>query len=280
MRREAKTAVTNSVRCEQVTLAHGHHIVLRDVSFAIEEGEFIGLFGANGAGKTTLLKALAGVLCPLSGNIAIAGNMARPGHPAIGYMPQSRAMTAQLSYTAQAYLAAGARAGWGMCLTSRAVKREILDALALTGAENFARRPLNSLSGGERQRVMLALAILCRPKVLLLDEPLINLDPARQQEVVTLIKMVQRETAATVIFAAHELNPLRWALDRVLYLGQGEAALGSVDEVFTPRILSRLYGADIEVVQAGSHIFVMAAGADIEALGHDHGGCGHDHAVL
>jgi zinc/manganese transport system ATP-binding protein len=132
------------------------------------------------------------------------------------------------------------------------------------------------MSGGERQRLLLAQALLGEPRMLLLDEPLISLDHRYQEAVVELVRGFARERNITVLFSAHELNQLIGALDRVLYLGNGQAALGTVEEVVTAPVLSRLYGTDIEVVHAGGHIFVLSRGRDVERSDHlhDHG---HDH---
>jgi zinc/manganese transport system ATP-binding protein len=132
------------------------------------------------------------------------------------------------------------------------------------------------MSGGERQRLLLAQALLGEPHLLLLDEPLISLDHRYQEAVVELVRGFARERNITVLFSAHELNQLVGALDRVLYLGNGQAALGTVEEVVTAPVLSRLYGTDIEVVHAGGHIFVLSRGRDVERSDHlhDHG---HDH---
>ena len=119
--------------------------------------------------------------------------------------------------------------------------------LDLVGARDLARRPLAETSGGERQRLLLAQTLIGRPRLLLLDEPLISLDPHHQRVVVELAKSLQAELGIAVLFSAHELNPLLGALDRVLYLGNGQAALGTVDEVITGPVLSRLYGSEIDV---------------------------------
>jgi zinc/manganese transport system ATP-binding protein len=138
-------------------------------------------------------------------------------------------------------------------------------------------------SGGERQRLLLAQALVGRPDLLLLDEPLVNLDPHFQSEVVALAKSLGYELGITVLFTAQELNPLLGALDRVLYLGRGQAALGSVDEVITGPVLSRLYGAQIDVIHVRGRIFVMSGAHHVErdAHGHDHEGVhGHDRAKV
>jgi zinc/manganese transport system ATP-binding protein len=132
--------------------------------------------------------------------------------------------------------------------------------------------------------LLLAQALIGEPKLLLLDEPLISLDARHQEVVIDVIKKVCRERRITVLFSAHELNQLLGAIDRVLYLGNGQAVLGTVDDVVTAPVLSRLYGTEIEVLRAGGHIFVMSRGRDVERAdhmhdhGHDHGHHGHGHS--
>jgi zinc/manganese transport system ATP-binding protein len=138
------------------------------------------------------------------------------------------------------------------------------------GASDLAARPLDETSGGERQRLLLAQALLGRPRLLLLDEPLMNLDPHHQRSVVDLVRRLQQELRIAVLFSAHELNPLLGALDRVLYLGGGQAALGTVEEVITGPVLSRLYGSTIDVVRLGERIFVMSGEHDLERDHHRH----------
>ncbi len=119
------------------------------------------------------------------------------------------------------------------------------------------------------------------PKLLLLDEPLIGLDPRNQHRIVDLVGRLARERGVTVLFSAHELNQVLPAIDRVLYLGNGQAALGTVDEVVTSPVLSRLYQSDIEVVRAGGNLFVLSNGASVEHHAHEHEhDHGHDHAHL
>jgi zinc/manganese transport system ATP-binding protein len=126
------------------------------------------------------------------------------------------------------------------------------------------------MSGGERQRLLLAQALLGEPKLLLLDEPLISLDQRHQESIVELVGRFARDRDITILFSAHELNQLIGALDRVLYLGNGRAALGTVAEVVTAPVLSQLYGADIDVVHADGHIFVLSRGRDVQRSEHLH----------
>ena len=244
-----------------VTLAIGRRSVLRQASFAIAEGEFIGVLGPNGAGKTTLMRAALGLLPAASGEVRVLGRPPRRGNPAIGYMPQIRSAPA-LRLSGFDYVAAalgGQR--WGVPWRGAAARREVARVLDLVEAGPLAQRPLAELSGGERQRLLLAQALLGEPQLLLLDEPLLSLDPRHQGGVVALAKRLQRQLGVTVLFSAHELAPLLGALDRVLYLGGGEAALGTVDEVITAPVLTRLYGAPMDVLRLGNRLFVVAADA-------------------
>ncbi len=264
----------NAIVLDGVTLRLGGRTVLDRVSLGIADAEFVGVLGPNGAGKTTLMRAILGLLPLAAGRIAVHGRPVRRGNRLIGYMPQVRATTA-LRLSGHAFVAAAVRGDrWGLPRLDRAGRLAVDEALELVGARELADRPMAELSGGERQRLLLAQSLLGRPRLLLLDEPLISLDPHRQGEVVRLVRRLQRELGIAVLFSAHELNPLLGALDRVLYLGGGRASLGSVEEVITAPVLSRLYGAPIEVVRTGGRIFVMSGGQDLErdAHRHDHAG--------
>lgn len=263
----------NAIAFDRVTLSLGGRTVLQDVSFAIAEREFIGVLGANGAGKTTLMRAILGLLQPRAGAITVLGAPATRGNPAIGYMPQVRT-SASPRLSGRDYVAAAAGGHrWGLPVLSRTERREVDRALDMVGATALAVRPIGEMSGGERQRLLLAQALLGRPKLLLLDEPLISLDPTHQAGVVALVRSLQWELGIAVLFSAHELNPLLNALDRVLYLGRGHAAVGTVDEVVTARVLSRLYGSPIDVIHYGDRVFVMSGATDIEHAPHPHAGC-------
>jgi zinc/manganese transport system ATP-binding protein len=277
----------SALSLEQASIRLGGRTILAAVSFAVQNGEFIGMLGANGAGKTTLMRAALG-LVPLSGGaISVLGRPATRGNGAIGYMPQARGILAGMRLTGYDIVAAAAGgAGWGLPRLDAAARREIDWALDAVGARDLARRSLSEISGGERQRLLLSQALLGRPKLLLLDEPLISLDPGNQKRIVEIARRLRDELKIAIIFSAHELNPLIHAIDRVLYLGAGKAVLGAVDEVITGPVLSRLYGTDIEVVRIRDRVFVMAGDVDVERDahrhdddgGHHHGhGHGHEH---
>lgn len=262
----------NTVELARVTLGYAMRPVLHNVSLSIGPGEFIGLLGPNGAGKTTLLRAILGLVRPQAGSLQVFGRPASRGNTRVGYMPQTRSALAGLRILGRDFVAAAAAGErWGLPWPDADARRDVAWALDMVDAAGLARCPLVDLSGGERQRLLLAQALLGRPKLLLLDEPLISLDPRHQLAVVALARRLCDELGMTVLFSAHELNPLLGAMDRVLYLGNGRAAIGSVDEVVTGPVLSGLYGVEIEVVRAAGRIFVLVGGHEAEHDVHGHG---------
>jgi zinc/manganese transport system ATP-binding protein len=259
----------NAIELRDVTLRLGGRDVLAGVSLKIATGEFVGMLGPNGSGKTTLLRAILGLIQASRGSICVFGQPTARGNPAIGYMPQTRSGGSNLRLSGWDFVAtvfSGQRLG--LPCAGRAGRAEVDRVLALVGADELARRPLAEISGGERQRLLLAQALIGRPQLLLLDEPLANLDPRFQGDIVALTKSLCAELGVTILFSAHELNPLLGAIDRVLYLGRGQAELGTVDEVITGPVLSRLYGADIDVILAKGRIFVMSGEHDVEREAH------------
>lgn len=254
-------ATVSAVALRGVSVGYPGRMVLSGIDLALREGEFVGLFGANGAGKTTLFRALLGLVKPEAGAVEVLGRTARPGQDGVGYLPQARDGVVPPVRGLDMLSASLAGRRWGLPLAGAAGREAVDWALAQVDARALAARPMAALSGGERQRVLIAQALLGHPRVLLLDEPLSSLDPRHQQGVVQLLRAVQQRLGLTVLCSAHDLNVLLPVMDRVLYLGGGRAALGTVDEVVTGPVLSALYGAPIEVLQAGGRVFVSAQGA-------------------
>jgi zinc/manganese transport system ATP-binding protein len=269
-----------AIELRGVSLALGGHVILADISLDVAAGQFVGVLGANGAGKTTLMRAILGLVAPSRGTIRVLGQAATRGNPSVGYMPQGSGAVPQATrlsgWDFVASVASGHRLG--LPILGKAARAQAERALDLVGARELARRPLAELSGGERQRLLLAQTLIGNPQLLLLDEPLISLDPRHQQEVVDLVKELRAELGISVLFSAHEINPLLGAIDQVLYLGRGQAALGTIDEVITGPVLSRLYGSDIDVILLGGRIFVMSGSHDVERDEHRHE-AGHTHAA-
>lgn len=247
---------------DDVSVGHGGRAVLRDVAFTLAPGAFAGLIGPNGSGKTTLLRGILGLAPVLRGRIAIGGR------GAVGYVPQAISLDRFMPLRARDVIGLGLDGHrFGLPLPSRR-KRALVDTMiAAVDAGGFADRRVGDLSGGQQQRVMIAHALIRKPEVLLLDEPLASLDMKSVADVVGLLARLARESGVAVLMSAHDMNPLLPAMDRIVYVASGRAVSGSVDEVVRGSVLSGLYGAHIDVLRVHGRVLVVAA--DGYAHGHE-----------
>jgi zinc/manganese transport system ATP-binding protein len=248
--------------------------VWRGANFSIAQGEFVAVLGPNGAGKSTLLRMLLGLLPPLSGTLSVLGAPPRRGSSDIGYVPQGRSLDAGAAVRGSDLVGFGIDGHeWGFRLplgTRQEVMTRVGTAIDAVGAGSYAGRRVSEMSGGERQRLLLAQALVGGPRLLLLDEPLANLDVRNEAAMVEVIAEVARARGIAVMLVAHDLNPLRNVIDRVCYVAGGGVATGAPDDVVTGPVLSALYGAPIEVLtDSRGRRFVV--GLD-EETAHPHAG--------
>lgn len=250
-----------AVRHASVSLSG--RIVLSDIDFSLGQGEFCGLIGANGSGKTTLLRAILGLIKPSGGSIAIDAE----GRGAVGYVPQKFAIDPYMPMRGRDLVALGLDGHrLGVKLPSAARRRQVEDMLEAVEASAFADQRLGALSGGQLQRVLIAHALIRRPRLLLLDEPLANLDLRSVAGIVALLRRLSREFHTTVLLSAHDMNPLLSAMDRIVYLANGRAVSGSTETVVRSEVLSQLYGYHIDVIRVHGRVLVVAAEAEDDAL--------------
>jgi zinc/manganese transport system ATP-binding protein len=274
--------------------------VLDGVSFNIAPGEFTGLIGSNGAGKTTLFRVILG-LQPVSAGRVFIGEPARPeptrpllpgqagsrgragspgragfpfrarGRQLIGFVPQKFLLDPDLPLRARDLVGLGLDAHrLGVPRPSRARRALVDEMLAAVDARHFADTRVGRLSGGEQQRILIAHALIARPPLLLLDEPLANLDLRSAHEVVALLARIAREQEIAVLISAHEINPLIEVMDRIVYLAAGRAASGTTDEVVRADVLSRLYGHHVDVLNVHGRVLIVAgAGEETDLAGHE-----------
>lgn len=243
--------------------------VLDHVDFAIEAGEFTGLIGSNGAGKTTLFRAILGLQRPTSGQILLEGRPRSRRGGGIGYVPQKFMLDPDLPLRGRDLVALGLDPGrLGLPTRLRQRREAVEEALAAVDAQSFADTRVGRLSGGEQQRILIAHALISRPRLLLADEPLANLDLRSSQEVVALLARVCREQGVAVLISAHEINPLLPVMDRVVYLANGRAASGTSEEVIRADVLSKLYGHHVDVIDVHGRVLIVAgAGSDADMAG-------------
>jgi zinc/manganese transport system ATP-binding protein len=233
--------------------------VLTDVRFTIRPGEFTGLIGSNGAGKTTLLRVILGLQQPSAGTVRIGGADRSRHAPAVGYVPQKVLLDPDMPVRARDLVGLGLDGHrLGIPLPSRGRRLLVDEMLRAVGAELFGDERVGNLSGGEQQRVLIAHALISKPRLLLLDEPLANLDIRSEQEIVGLLARIATQQRIAVLLSAHEMNPLLPVMDRIVYLAAGRAASGTTDEVVRTEVLSKLYGQHVDVIHVHGRILVVA----------------------
>jgi zinc/manganese transport system ATP-binding protein len=238
------------VHAEGLALRYGERTLFSGLDFALERGEFLAVLGPNGAGKTSLARILLGLTTPTSGHAVAEGR--------IGYVPQQRAFDRELPLRGRDLVRLGLDGHrWGAGRLSERERARIDAVLAGVGASAYADAPVGLLSGGEQQRLRIAQALVCEPRLLVVDEPLLSLDLAYQRVVVSLLDDHRRATGTPIVFVTHDVNPILHVVDRVLYLAGGTWAIGSVDEVMTSEMLSRLYGTDVDVLRVRDRIVVV-----------------------
>jgi zinc/manganese transport system ATP-binding protein len=249
-----------------VSVARGGRQVLGDVNLEVGHGEFIAVLGPNGAGKSTLMGVILGLLPVAAGSVTVLGGSPTRAQRRIGYLPQRHSFAANTRVRGVDLVRLGLEgARWGvpLAMTARARSRRraererAREVIELVGADAYAERALGELSGGEQQRVLIAQALVQRPQLLILDEPLDSLDLPNQAAVAALIRRICTREGISVLLVAHDVNPLLHLLDRVVYLGGGRVLSGPVQEVITAEELSGLYSSPIEVLRTSDGRLVV-----------------------
>ena len=251
----------------------GGREIWREVNLSVAQGDFVAVLGPNGAGKSTLVRVLLGLVPLSTGAVRVLGRAPGERNRGIGYLPQRRSFDRDLRIRARDIVRLGADGTrWGTPLplldrlspsgAGRRLEQRVDEVVELVGAGACVDRPVGELSGGEQQRILIAQALVSRPRLLLLDEPLDSLDMANQQAVSTLVQGVCREQGVTVLLVAHDVNPILPYLDRVLYVAAGRALIGRPQEVVATETLTRLYGAPVEVLQTSDGRLVVVGQPD------------------
>ncbi len=268
----------------------GGRTIWSGADVAVQDGEFVAVLGANGSGKSTLLKAVLGALPLAAGELSVRGRRAGRENAGIGYLPQRRSFDSGMRLRGSDVVRLGLDGDrWGLPLPfgslrnrdrphsrRHAARERVREVIELVGAREYSERPIGELSGGEQQRLLIAQALVRRPKLLLLDEPLDSLDLPNQAVVAALVAEICRREGVAVLLVAHDVNPLLPYLDRVIYLAAGHVVAGTVEQVITGEVLTGLYGLPVEVLKASDGRLVVVG--QPEAPAHHHDRHSHDHS--
>jgi iron complex transport system ATP-binding protein len=240
------------IKMDKVGFSYNGNEVLRDISFDIQPGEFVGLIGPNGSGKTTLLKLIEGILPPREGEILIQGKPVgqmkrRALARIIAVVPQESSTV--FPFVVHEVVLMGRTPHLAPWQFEGAKDYDIVNrALAMTDTMHLADRPMDRLSGGERQRVLIARALAQEPRVMLLDEPTAFLDIRHQVVFFNLIKWLNKNERLTVLAVTHDVNLAALYCDRIILLGEGSIrVMGRPVDVVTEEHMQAVYNTPVFV---------------------------------
>ncbi len=274
-----------AVRFIDAEVRRGGRTVWSDVNFEVEPGQFVAVLGPNGAGKSTMINAVLGVLPLSAGSLSVLGRPPGRSGSDIGFLPQRRNFDSSLHVRGRDIVRLGSDGDkWGLPVPgasyffegTRRRRRRIDEVIDLVGARSYAHRPIGQVSGGEQQRLLIAQALVRRPRLLLLDEPLDSLDLPNQASVAGLISEISRELRITVLIVAHDVNPIVSYLDQVIYVAGGRAVAGPAETVITSATLSSLYATRIEVLRTSDGRSVVVGQPEPPAFHADRHAGHHD----
>ena len=217
------------------------------MNLAVDRGEFIAVLGPNGVGKSTLLGTILGTRQLTAGSVDV--------NCRVGFIPQQRMFPQDLPLRARDLVSLSL--AHGAVRHRRPDRGRVDELLAEVGATGIAHRRVGQLSGGQQQLIRQAQALANDPEVILADEPLLSLDPARQQATVAKLDAWRRERGTSIIFVTHGINPVLGVVDKVLYIAPNGHTFGAVEDVMRSEVLSELYGSDVTVINVDGRLIVV-----------------------
>lgn len=225
---------------KDVHLGYRGEVVLPSVNLLIEEGDFIGVVGPNGAGKTTLLRAIAGVLKPMKGQVIIY----KP-NLTLGYVPQRSLLDEIYPLTAIEIVYMGLYKMVGVLRSVKRYKDKAVEVLRLVGLGGMENKLYRELSGGQKQKVLLARALASEPEILLLDEPITDLDVSSQKIMLDFLTQLNKEKGMTILLVTHLLDVVAERAEKIVMLGDGKVVSGKREEMLSPEMLREFFGLPI-----------------------------------
>jgi ABC-type cobalamin/Fe3+-siderophores transport system ATPase subunit len=249
----------NIIEINNVTVLRDKIKVLDCINLEISEGTFSVVIGPNGAGKTTLLFLINGLLRPTIGNVRVFGEQFKGIQQLllrkrIGYVPQHIYIDQKMPFSVIETVSIGRFAKIGLFKRiSKNDKLIIRNAMELTGILDIAEKPIGHLSGGEKQKVSIARAIAQEPEIILFDEPISNLDPKSQKDIINIVEKIYKKTKCTVVFVTHILSHIPDSCNNVIMLKKGKLVkAGKPDNIINEKTLSALYDCSVRITMVNS----------------------------
>lgn len=247
------------VQFENVSLGYGRKVVLKGITFTIEEGDYFGMVGPNGAGKTTLVRSILGTLKPLAGRINIRSTSGEPVR--FGYVPQRDTVDDMMPYTVVEVVMMGRYRQMGLFRHPGGEDYNVVrESLAHVEIGDLADAAFKELSGGQKQRVLIARALASRPAALILDEPTNGMDLSSKTSILELINALHEKDGLTVIMVSHLLDDVANYVKRIAIVERDFFQVGDMGAVLTPENLSRLYQMPVRVADIDGSKVILPGG--------------------
>ncbi|HEX7713159.1 MAG TPA: metal ABC transporter ATP-binding protein [Bacillota bacterium] len=249
-----------------VTLGYPGIIALTNITFTVNQGEFIGIAGPNGSGKSTLLKGILSLLPVQSGVIRYCGyedRSTRLIRKHIGYVPQKNKTDVHFPALVREVVLMGLYAQIGWVRRPQKIHYQmVLDSLQSVGMADYSEHPIGELSGGQQQRVMIARALVSKPRLLILDEPTAAVDIYAQRSILDTLEKLNREKEVTILMVSHDINEIVHSCDKIILLNRNLSVFGTANEVLTRENLVQVYGDRIYVYEHHGHPHVLVGDFD------------------
>lgn len=235
------------IEFKNVTLGYGKKIILSNLNFSIDKGDFLGLVGPNGAGKTTVLRSIIGTLKPMSGEIKF--HKSKSSRTTFGYVPQRDLIDPIMPFTVEDIVMMGRYSHLGIIKFPTSKDYLLLtECLQQVDIEDLRYQSFKDLSGGQKQRTLIARALISEPEILVLDEPTSGMDLSSRQSILSLIKKLHT-AGYTVILVSHLLSDVANTAKRIAFIEKNFFQVGNVSEILTSENLSAKYGIEVEVIE-------------------------------
>ncbi|EHR79187.1 ABC transporter [Thermococcus litoralis DSM 5473] len=257
------------ILAENLTIYYDNYKAVEDITFKLDSGETLLLLGPNGAGKTSLLRTIAGLHKSYEGKLLVFGKPPVEVKDLISYVPQSHSLNERVPLKAIEVVAMGALYKKGLIHFNipKSILKEAEEALDFVGLGEIKNKRFAELSGGQKQRVLLARALVSKPQLLLLDEPLSALDPSARVEVVSVLAKIKREMGLTMIITTHDPNPLTEIGDKIMLINKRLIAFGAPEEVLRDEIITKVYGPLSKAVRVGKRMYCFIGDVHLHGRG-------------
>lgn len=239
------------IECKNLSAGYEGQTVIKDLSFKVEEGDYLCIVGENGSGKSTLMKVILGLKSPFGGEIVFGGGLKQNQ---IGYLPQQTAAQKDFPATVKEVVLSGCLGKMGLTpFYSKADKEKAAHNMEILGITHLAKKSYRDLSGGQQQRVLLARALCATEKLLLLDEPVSGLDPMVTAEMYEIIAGLNKNQRVTIIMISHDLQGALKYGSKILHTESGEYFFGTVEEYRSTDIFHTMSTCDCKCDCDHSH---------------------------